>query len=80
MTSPRLAPLTQRSRTGQIDARNQQRALDNATHLRLMRAARDVTIQWRRQSDGSYRIPAGAVLALLEAVDESWDIVKGVDA
>jgi hypothetical protein len=45
-----------------------------------MRAARDVTIQWRRQSDGSYRIPAGAVLALLEAVDESWDIVKGVDA
>jgi len=52
--------------------------LDSVKHLRLLMAARILTIQWRRQRDGSFIIPPGARLALLEAIDESWDVVKGV--
>lgn len=79
MTSARLAVLSHRRTNGIVDAKHQQRALDDAMHLRLLKAARQLSVQWRKQADGSYRIPPGAVLALLKAVDESWDVVKGVE-
>lgn len=68
------APYTKRARA--IAA--QQATLDSVKHLRLLMAARILTIQWRRQRDGSFIIPPGARLALLAAIDESWDVVKGV--
>lgn len=48
-------------------------------HLQLLKAARQMVLEWRREQPGIYRIPAGAVLALCEAIDESHDELKGVD-
>lgn len=70
-----IAP--QRKNGGEAEAARQA-AFDNVKHQRLLIAARNVTIQWRRQPDGSFLIPPGARLALLAAVDDSWDALKGV--
>jgi hypothetical protein len=79
MKTSRLVMLTQRRTHGEACARMQQRTRDAAVHQRLLRAARQMIVQWRRDPSGAYRIPPGAVLALCSAVDESWDFMKGVE-
>jgi len=75
-----MTPLAQsKARNRHEREASKQRTLDAAAHLRLLKAARQLIVQWRREPGGRYRIPPGAVLALCKAVDESWDIVKGVE-
>lgn len=70
--------LADQKKNGFDAAEAQRQAFDNVKHQRLLIAARNITIQWRRQPDGSFLIPPGARLALLAAVDASWDALKGV--
>lgn len=65
--------------TSEEMARMQRITRRQLKHLELLRAARQLVLQWRREQSGIYRIPAGAVLALCEAIDESHDELKGVE-
>lgn len=79
MTSARVNAITQRRKNGDESTRAQRQARDRVYHQRLLKAARTLVVKWRRGVGGSYQIPAGAALALCEAVDDSWDYLKGVD-
>lgn len=78
MTSPRVNAVGQRRASRDADTKAQKETLDLVKHMRLLKAARQLVVQWRREATGAYRIPTGARLALLQAVDESWDVLKGV--
>lgn len=79
MTSARVNAFSQRHSSGDRNERDQRQARDRVVHQRLMRAARSLVLQWRREAGGAYRFPAGAALALCEAVDESVAFFKGVE-
>lgn len=79
MTSARVNTISQRRTNGDEATRAQRQARERVYHQRLLKAARALVVQWRRGISGSYHIPAGAALALCEAIDDSWDHLKGVD-
>lgn len=78
MPVARLNAVSERRARGAETVRNQHEAFDSLHHMRLLKAARNLAIQWRRNQDGTFTVPPGATLAFLQAVDESWDALKGV--
>jgi hypothetical protein len=79
MASARVGILDGRRSNGEADSRAQKQTRSNSRHLRLLKAARQLVLQWRRMSARVYEIPPGAILALCEAIDDSHDNLKGDD-
>lgn len=65
-------------KNGNVDERSQRIAVTTVKHMNLLSAARDMVVSWRREGKGLYRVHPGAVVALLHAIDESWDVMEGV--
>lgn len=66
------------TKNGSIDERSQRIAVTTVRHMQLLSAARDMVVSWRREGKGLYRVHPGAVVALLTAIDQSWDVMEGV--
>ena len=47
--------------------------------LAVLTAARSVCVSMKLEAKGIYRIHPGNVVALCAAVDDAWDLLKGVE-
>lgn len=47
--------------------------------LAVLRAARSMCVSMRMEAKGVYRIHPANVVALCAAVDEAWELLKGVE-
>ena len=47
--------------------------------LAVLKAARSVCVSMKLEAKGIYRIHPGNVVALCAAVDDAWDLLKGVE-